>query len=80
MCLPSACGGQKRLFNPIDLKLQVTVNCHVGAKTPVLGPLEENFKLLTPEPFPKPMLGFFFFFPLCSGFLLVYCKSSRQNL
>jgi hypothetical protein len=31
MCVPDACGGQKRMPNPLELELQVVVSHHVGA-------------------------------------------------
>ena len=31
LCVPDACGGQKKVSDLLDLELQMIVSCHVGA-------------------------------------------------
>jgi hypothetical protein len=31
VCMPGACGGQKRASDPLELELQMVVNCHVSS-------------------------------------------------
>ena len=33
LCVPDACGGQKKVSDLLDLELQMIVSCHVGAES-----------------------------------------------
>ena len=53
-------GRQKRASDPLELKLQTTLNHHFGAGTILNpGPVQEKQMILTAEPsFQLPTLGF----------------------
>lgn len=57
MCA-AACGGQKRVVDPLALEFQVIVSCLVVGTDST--PLEEQPMLLSAEPFlqPSPILSF----------------------
>ena len=48
--------GQKRALNFLELELQMSVSCHVGAGELNPSPLEEQPELLTTEPFLQPYI------------------------
>lgn len=59
MCMPVACGGQKRELDPLELELHEVVSRYVDAGNWTLDPLEEHPLLLITEPFLKlPTLAF----------------------
>ena len=31
ICIPSACGGQKKALDPLELELQMVVSCHADS-------------------------------------------------
>jgi hypothetical protein len=49
-CMPSGHGDQKRELDPLRLKLQRVLRCHVSAENQTLGPLQKQQMLLTTEP------------------------------
>lgn len=48
LCVPGACGAQKRVLDPLALKLQMMCH-HLWYWEPKLGPLQEPKALVTME-------------------------------
>lgn len=68
-CMPGALSGQKRRLQPLELESKMVVSHCVGVRNQTLGPLQEQYLLLTIEPYLQPPI--FLFLEYCSLSLLL---------